>query len=137
MTPLQSMVARHEGYRQNIYKDTTGNLTIGYGTNLTAGLSPDRSAALMAYDIEQVRNELTHRLPCFNGLSVGRQNVLIDMGYNMGVPVLMKFAKMLDAVDRGQWDRAANEMLDSTWAHQVSNRAIELADIMRSGVMEI
>jgi lysozyme len=135
MTPLQAMISEHEGYRQHIYKDTVGVLTIGYGTNISQGLS-ERQAALLRDDkIAEVTADLLHRLPFFNSLSVARQNVLVDMGYNLGVPGLLRFKKMIEAVGNGQWNTAATEMLDSKWAGQVGKRAQTLAAIMRSGVM--
>jgi lysozyme len=40
---------------------------------------------------------------------------------------------MLAACQKGEWDKAANEMLDSKWASQVKQRAKTLAEIMRKG----
>ena len=46
---------------------------------------------------------------------------------------LLRFKKMLLAVEKQDWDEAANQMLDSRWSKQVGNRSKELADIMRQG----
>ena len=46
--------------------------------------------------------------------------------YNMGVPRLMGFKRMLAAVERGDWPRAKVEALDSKWAEQVPNRAAKV-----------
>ena len=53
------------------------------------------------------------------------------MHFNMGMPTLRKFRNMLDALERKEYSRAADEMLDSNWADQVGDRAIELSDIVR------
>jgi len=37
------------------------------------------------------------------------------------------------ALERGDYARAAAEMLDSAWSAQVGDRASELADMMRTG----
>ena len=38
---------------------------------------------------------------------------------------------MLKALEDGNYDKVADEMLDSKWAKQVKGRSIELAEMMR------
>lgn len=40
---------------------------------------------------------------------------------------------VLAATQRGDWNKATAEMLDSRWAKQVGRRAQELAEIMKTG----
>ena len=40
-------------------------------------------------------------------------------------------------MQEGDWEEAADEMLDSLWARQTPNRAKELSDIVRNQVEEI
>lgn len=49
----------------------------------------------------------------FDKLSSERQDVLVDMSYNLGKPKFMKFKKMLAAVVAGDFNEAANQILDS------------------------
>ena len=49
------------------------------------------------------------------------------------MPRFSKFRKMLAAMEEGDFDQAAQEMLDSRWAEQVKGRAIELARRMAMG----
>jgi lysozyme len=58
------------------------------------------------------------------------------MAFNMGVRGLLNFKKMLAAVETGQWGVAAKEMLDSTWAHQVPQRAARLAQQMEDNLWQ-
>jgi len=58
---------------------------------------------------------------------------LVDMGFNMGVPRLMKFVNMWAAVDEGNFEWASEEMLDSRWAKQVGRRATHLSEAMKTG----
>ena len=58
-------------------------------------------------------------------------NSVTDMIFNMGYDRVSKFKKMLTAFSKGDYDTAANEMLDSAWAIQVGNRAQQLALLMR------
>ena len=63
-----------------------------------------------------------------------RQHVLMDMCFNLGTTGLLKFKAMLTAVEARDFDRAAGEMLNSTWARQVGDRAQTLAAMMKTGV---
>ena len=61
----------------------------------------------------------------------GRRAVLLSMAYQMGVDGLMKFKNMWAAINRQDWDDAADQMLDSKWARQTPERAGRHARIMR------
>lgn len=131
MNRRAEMVARHEGYRQHIYRCPAGKLTIGYGLNISAGLPRDEAALLLEYRLNKIDEQLARTLPFYPKLSAIRQDVLCDMAYNLGVAGLMGFKRMLAAVEVGDYQLAAAEMLDSKWARQVGRRATELADLMR------
>ena len=49
------------------------------------------------------------------------------------MPRLKLFKNMWSAIHRKDYERAADEMLDSRWAEQVKGRATRLSDIMRTG----
>ena len=70
--------------------------------------------------------------PWYAGLSDARKMVLIDMCF-MGYKTFRTFHKMLFALELGNFDKAADEILRSEWANQVHGRALENAEIMRSG----
>jgi lysozyme len=55
------------------------------------------------------------------------------MGFNMGVPRLMKFVKMWGAIEVGDFYEASEQMLDSRWARQVGKRSEGLAEMMKLG----
>ena len=67
----------------------------------------------------------------YENLIEQRFYVLTDMVFNMGYDRVSKFKKMLTALSNGQYETAADEMLDSAWAAQVGNRATQLAALMR------
>jgi lysozyme len=69
-------------------------------------------------------------LSFFDELSETRKSVLVNMAFNLGVAGLMKFKNMLKAVSEKRWEDASSEMLNSRWADQVGNRAIELSEMM-------
>ncbi len=127
-----NQLKRHEGFRSKPYLDTVGKLTIGFGRNLDdVGISMYEAERLLKNDVTKVRERLIKELPIFLELSPVRQAVLENMAFNMGLDGLKRFKKMIAAVNASDYKRAANEMLDSKWAQQVGNRAIELAEQMR------
>ena len=64
-----------------------------------------------------------------------RQRVYVNMTFNLGSTRLALFKKMHAAVEAKDWEKAAEEMLDSKWATQVKGRADRLAEMMRSGAI--
>jgi len=60
------------------------------------------------------------------------QQVIANMMFNMGRPRLTKFRGMKRGVDSRNWNDAADEMVDSTWYKQVTNRADRLVNRMRA-----
>jgi lysozyme len=89
---------------------------------------------LLENDIRKVKEELTKRLPVFlYAHGEVRARVLINMAFNMGIYGLMGFRRMLSAFYDGEFEKASREMIDSAWARQVGKRAIELAEMMRTG----
>jgi len=131
---LIEQLRTHEGVRQFPYQDTVGKWTIGVGHNLSdKGLSFPIIDTLLREDIAEVQKELDDLYPAWCNLSENRQMVLVNMGFNLGVPRLSKFKKFLAALDDGNYQVAASEMLNSRWAEQVGNRAIELSKMMNEG----
>ncbi len=140
MTPdsrlkLKSLLTQDESYRQYVYTDTTGHLTIGIGRNLTTrGVSLSESLYLLDEDIQYFGTKLDQLFAWFSDLCEARQIVLINICFNVGLQGLMGFKRMLDALEKQDYECAATEILDSKvgtiQAHERYNR---LANIMRIG----
>jgi lysozyme len=130
-------IAKHEGFRQYPYFDTTGNITIGYGYNLSArGLDKDFLTSLRDEDIEYFYYQISTTFPWFKFLNDDRKTVLIDMAF-MGWKHFMSFSSMFDAIAKEDYELASQEILSSKWAIQVGDRAHDLATGMRTGVYKI
>jgi len=136
MSKLIEQLKVHEGLRLKPYHCTEGYLTIGYGRNLeTNGITEAEAEMLLANDVFKVMEQLAdHGL--LQDHTKPRQDVLINMAFQMGVSGLLKFKKMILALDERRYYQAAKEMLDSRWAKQTPNRANELAKQMRTGVYD-
>lgn len=132
---LFDQLIRHEGLRERPYRDTVGKLTIGVGRNLDdVGIAREEALILLANDVLRADAALRRALPWVETLDQPRQNVLINMTFNMGIKRLLGFKDTLKAVEEGRWDDAARGMLASKWASQVGARATELAEQMRTGI---
>lgn len=130
---LVDLLKRHEGVQHFPYTDTAGKTTIGAGRNLTDnGLSPDEVEYLLQNDIKTAEHELDRLFPRWRTLQRQRRWALVSMMFNLGAPKYLTFHKFWKAMLEGDYETAANEMLDSKWANQVGSRAVELADMMRS-----
>jgi lysozyme len=121
----------HEGKRNLPYEDTEGHLTIGYGHNLDVPLSDKAIEQILLDDIATAESELDRIFPDWRDLSESRQNVLVDMMFNLGAPRYLSFVKFWAAMREEDYQTAAEEMVDSKWAIQVGTRAEVLADMMR------
>jgi len=131
---LKQTLIRHEGLKLKPYKCTSGKITIGAGRNLSDnGISLTEAMILLDNDIEICEHEIIKLVPGFWNLDDIRQEVLINMLFNLGAPTLARFAKFLKAVNEKDFKLASKEMLHSVWAIQVGNRAIELSEMMRIG----
>ena len=133
MSKLEEQLIRHEGERLKPYRDSEGVLTIGIGHNLEEGISPAISRMIFEEDLAEATEELIRAHPVVMRLTQARRDVLINMAFNMGLSRLAGFRRMWAAIGNGDFDRASDEMLDSKWAGQVGNRAIELSEQMRTG----
>ena len=64
----------------------------------------------------------------FDKLPEEIQHVLINMSFQLGKPRLSKFKKMIAAVEVEDYQEMANQMEDSRWYKQTTNRAQRLID---------
>ncbi|MDE2097346.1 MAG: glycoside hydrolase family protein [Patescibacteria group bacterium] len=134
---LYARLSRTEGRRAKPYLDTVGKVTIGIGHNLTDKGIPDTMIEdLFKLDISEALAG-AETLPVYDKLDPIRQTVLVDMVFNMGLDEVKQFVNTLAAINRRDYEAAANNMLNSEWARQVGSRAVELANIMRTGSVTV
>lgn len=124
-------LARHEGFRSKPYQDTVGVWTVGYGHNLNEPITEKDARAILRSDAEKAKDACIHEFPWFMELSAPRQRAVMNMAFNLGITRLRGFKMFILAMGLGDYDTAANHMLDSLWAKQVKGRALELANMIR------
>ena len=134
LTPLQALLIKHEGLRLKPYLCTAGKTTIGVGRNLSDnGVTEAEAMAMLDRDIAVTVSALRDEFLWFADLDRTRKDAVISLGFNMGVKKFTSFKMFLAAMASQQYETAAAEILDSTYATQVGQRAIELAAMIRSG----
>lgn len=130
---LKDRLVIHEGLRLKPYTDTQGKLTIGVGRNLTDdGITEAEAFAMLDRDISLARTD-ADTFPWFETLDSVRQDVVVEMVFNMGLEKLHGFQQTLAAIAKGDYHTASAEMMNSLWAKEVGNRAMELSKMMWSG----
>ena len=130
---LTAHLIEFEGLRLKPYHCTSGKLSIGIGRNLDdRGITEDEAMILLANDIKIVQKELLERWPWINELPPRAQMVMMDLGFNMGVPAISNFQNMLRDLQDGNWEGAAVNLLDSRYAQQVGRRAIYNAHLLET-----
>ena len=140
---LREQLEVDEGCVYEIYNDHLGYATFGIGHLVTESdpeqgqslgtpVSSDRVAEAFESDIQSVLRDCNVLYSDFHNLPEEAQQVIANMMFNLGRPRLSKFAGMKRGVDARDWDAAADEMVDSNWYRQVTNRADRLVERIRA-----
>lgn len=136
MDALIDSIKRHEGFRGEVYLDTEGKLTCGWGHHLWVGsrVPLEVCEAFFKQDVAAAVSSYQTILPHLRKkLNTIRARVVVEMIYNMNLQKVLQFRKMWEAIEIGDFETAAREMVQSHWHEQVGQRAVELAEIMRTG----
>lgn len=153
---LNEMLRYDEGEKLTVYKDTEGYFTVGVGHLLTK--SPSKEQAIKELDLlvghasygyitkkeseqiltSDINNTLrminrTDLHPVYIRIDTVRRSALVNMCFQLGTTGVLKFKKFLAYLSVGDYQKAADEALDSRWARQTPNRAKRVADVIRYG----
>jgi len=132
-------LTKHEGCVFEVYLCTEGHKTAGIGHLLE---DPDEwelgdevsSPQVLHWFQQDYKEAVTDCCAVFLNFSSHPENVqrvLINMAFNLGRNRLSKFKNMVRHVNEGNYEKAADEMIDSRWYKQVGNRSKELVEWMR------
>ena len=140
---LRKELELDEGVKYEIYNDHLGYATFGighlvidsdpeHGQEIGTTVSKDRVIEAFNNDVQIVLSDCERLYNDFNVLPEEVQLIIANMMFNMGRPRLSKFKGMKAGVDAKDWNKAADEMIDSAWYRQVPNRAGRLVKRMRA-----
>lgn len=136
---LKERIKIHEGFRNYVYRCSENVRTIGYGHRC---LDDENWQDDEEYDIEMLEQyfkqdfsvALAGAESLIGNVEIPQEGkeVIIEMVFQLGKMGVSKFSKMWKAIDKQDYEEAANQMLDSRWHKQTKSRAESLATIMRS-----
>ena len=140
---LRKQLEIDEGVKYEIYNDHLGYPTFGIGhlvipsdkeyrEDVGTRVSEERVRECFDKDVESVLRDCTLLYKDFYELPEEAQQIIANMMFNMGYTRLSKFKGMKKGVDARDWNKAADEMVDSRWYKQVTNRANRLVERMRN-----
>ena len=140
---LRKQLEIDEGIVHEVYLDHLGLATFGighlvidsdpeYGAEVGTAVAESRCIEVFNQDVEIVLSDCKILYPDFDELPEEVQQIVANMVFNMGRPRLSKFKGMKAGVDARDWERAADEMVDSAWYRQVTKRADRLVVRMRN-----
>lgn len=125
-----------EGFEAKPYQDFKGVWTFGFGFT---SIARDEAELVLDIKIAKIRYRLSSLI---SDLSVTRQDVIVEMCYMLGSKGLFDFMEMWKAIRNGDFDRAADEILDSKMHRELleqaggvleKTRSYELSEMMRAG----
>ena len=139
---LEETLKIDEGVVYEIYNDHLGYPTFGIGHLVLDGdpehgmevgtpVAEDRVDECFAKDVETVIEDCQKLHDGWDGYPQEVKQIIANMMFNMGRPRLSKFKGMKRGVDSRDWNAAADEMVDSNWYRQVTNRADRLVERIR------
>lgn len=144
---LQDEIANDEGIMYETYHCSLGHLTGGIGHLITewdeefyekpigTKVPNEQVNDWFEKDIKVTINDCKIIFDNFDNLPEEAQLVIANMCFQLGRPRLSKFKNFIAAVKDEDWQRAGDEMQDSRWYKQTTNRADRLiARITKLGV---
>ncbi len=142
---LKEQIMKSEGFAREVYQDTMGYPTVGYGFNLSrqdakellrtvdadldkilygfCGLSEAQAERLLEANISEASEYTRVLTPGYDQLPKHTKEALIEMVFQMGPGKYQRFHKMLGFLQKRKLELAALEALDSDWALQTPKRA--------------
>lgn len=126
-----------EGVKYEIYLDHLGYPTFGighliletdpeYGQPVGTMISEERVQQAFEAEIEWVKKDCCLLFPDFADKDPEVQLIIANMMFNMGRTRLSKFKRFIKAINEHKYNVAGDEMIDSNWYRQVTNRAERL-----------
>ena len=130
---LIDQIMEHEGFSPGVYQCTEGHDTIGFGFKIAdLELDLDLAEEILVRKLEHLIKRVKNRFSWVSKAPEPIQNVVYNMCYQMGVSGFSKFKKTIQYLADKNYDKASKEMLDSRWARQTPNRAIELSNVVKA-----
>ena len=130
---LLERIKHHEGFRSKVYQCTEGYDTIGFGFAIKdLVLDEDIAEMILMRKLEDLMKRIGKTFSWWKSADSDVKDVVVEMCFQLGVSGFSKFKKTIDHLENKRYGKAAAEMLDSKWARQTPNRALELSNIIKN-----
>lgn len=148
---LRDQLIIDEGVKYRIYFDSKGLATMGIGHLITkedpeyyqlkdlslklvkkVEISKERVEELFKKDMESCINDCTKVFPNFEKMKEELQLIIANMIFNLGVTKFLQFNNLINAINKKNYSKAADEMKDSLWYKEVKGRAARLTKEMKA-----
>ena len=120
-------IKQEEGFKGMPYTCSEGFLTCGYGTRLP--ITKEEATLLLEYRLSKTISGVKSSLHHLN-IHDEAWDILYHLAYQIGLGGLLKFKRMIAALENQDYYNASIEMKSSLWAKQTPNRANRLIDRM-------
>jgi GH24 family phage-related lysozyme (muramidase) len=123
-----------EGYLENVYLDSEGYPTVGYGWCLdyTRKWNSVKDFLNSKFEEKYHEAELDYEKLGLD-LDPVRRDAVIDLIYNMGLTKVLKFKNTLAALKMKDYLGAGNNLEQSLWYKQVGRRGKRIVNLIKTG----
>ena len=143
MEKLRQQLIIDEGVKYSVYLDHLSLKSCGIGHyirqdepefDLEVGtqITEDRCTELFEEDIKSVMKDCKKVFEDWDDMDEEVKQICANMMFNLGLPRFSKFRKTINNIINKNYAKAAEEMRDSRWYRQVTNRAERLAKRMEA-----
>ena len=128
---------KYETYLDHLGLPTAGvgHLLIGkdpvYNKPIGTAVSKERVAEWFEQDVATTLDDCKKVYDNWDNMNETVRLICANMMFNLGYPRYCKFKKMIQAIKDEDWLEAGNQMQDSRWYKQVTNRADRLISRMK------
>ena len=130
---LLERIKHHEGFRSKVYQCTEGYDTIGFGFAIKdLVLDEDIAEMILMRKLEDIMKRIQKKFDWWKSADSDVKDVVVEMCFQLGVSGFSKFKKTINHLENKRYGKASVEMLDSKWARQTPNRALELSNIIKN-----
>ena len=138
MSPEQALIQAREGYSDEVYEDTRGFNTVGFGhrTDEPVGSVPytrEQNEGNLDTNIETAKTAAqTYAGDKWNDLNKQQKAALTSMALQLGATGQAGFEDMQAALRAGDWAGVRREARDSLWARQTPARVEDIEAAFRA-----
>lgn len=137
---LSNQLKIDEGVRLNVYRDSKKFLTVGVGhlvlpkDNLKFGdrITIEQCNNFLTTDIDIAIDSCIKVFVDFNTFQDSLQQIIANMMFNLGIDKFKGFVELIKAIKNKDYNKAADEMVNSKWYKEVKIRAKRLEREMRN-----